>query len=206
MRGDRSGALIGLLAALAFPGPAWGQDDIVVDFDPGWIDMALIDAGEVVVQTDRLPHATVSIDVAIAIDATQEEIWDLLTSCEIAPEVVPNVVDCTPIDIVNGGKSRLYNQTVKPIFFIPTFEHVFRMDYLPPDRIDIHHVSGRTIDRMDGTWRMLPYKDGGLLLVHSLELRPGVPIPRIFVRATLKRDLPNVLREVRRRAEAASGN
>jgi hypothetical protein len=41
-----------------------------------------------------------------------------------------------------------------------------------------------------------------MLLVHSLTLKPGFPVPPLFVRNTLKRDLPTVLREIRKRAES----
>jgi hypothetical protein len=59
---------------------------------------------------------------------------------------------------------------------------------------------------MEGSWWLLPQDDGRVLLVYELALDPGMPIPRFLVRATLKRDLPKVVKAVRERAEAASAH
>lgn len=170
--------------------------------DTSWIDWDLIASGDVDLRTGKQDRGGVTIDVAIAIDSSRQAIWDILSACEIAPEFVPNVVDCVLIDSINDGESELFIQTVKPAFFIPKFEHVFRLDYHPPDRIDVHRVSG-PIAEMDGSWFLLPYAGDEVLLMHSLKVRPGMPVPRLFVRATLRHDLPIVLRAVRDRAEAA---
>lgn len=170
-----------------------------------WIDFGVLDAGGVLLQTGKLARGGVSIDVAISVNAPPEAIFEILKACEIAPEYVPNVVDCKLIDSISNGGSELFIQTVKPAFFIPAFEHVFRLDYFPYTRIDVHRVSG-PIELMEGTWSLLPRENGAILLMHSMDLRPGFPIPRLFVRATLRRDLPKVLRAVRERAEKLAGN
>ena len=197
MRADPAVRALALVLVLAGIAPrALSQQD----FDTSWVDWDLVDAGEVAIRTEKLERGGVSIDVAIAVDASRDAIWSILTACEIAPEYVPNVLDCVLIDSINEGRSELFIQTVKPAFFVPKFEHVFRLDYSPPDRIDVHRVSG-PIEEMDGAWRLLTHNDE-ILLTHSLNVRPGMPIPRLFVRATLKHDLPIVLRAVRDRAEA----
>jgi len=194
-------ATILLISACAALGP-WRIARAQPAVDTSWIDWDVIDAGEVDLRTGKEDRGVVTIDVAIAIDSSRQAIWDILSACEIAPEFVPNVVDCVLIDSINDGASELFIQTVKPAFFIPKFEHVFRLDYHPPDRIDVRRVSG-PIAEMDGTWFLLPYADDEVLLVYSLKVRPGMPVPRIFVRATLRHDLPIVLVAVRDRAEAA---
>lgn len=197
MRPERSlRSLICCAAILGYTSSGHSQP-----YDASWIESEKLAEGEVSLRTDKLPRNGVSIEVAIRIESTREIIWDILTACEIAPEYVPNVVSCELIDSINEGMSELFIQTVKPAFFIPAFEHVFRLDYHPPDRIDVQRVSG-PIDEMDGTWWLLGNADGSVTLVHSLKLRPGIPVPRLFVRATLKRDLPVVLNAVRDRAEA----
>ena len=84
---------------------------------------------------------------------------------------------------------------------MPTFEHVFRLDYTPYTRIDVHRVSG-PISHMEGSWWLLPQPNGRILLVYELALDPGLPVPRFLVRATMKRDLPKIVAAVRERAEA----
>jgi ribosome-associated toxin RatA of RatAB toxin-antitoxin module len=169
-----------------------------------WLDRDALAAGEVQVEAERSERPlTVSVKLAAEVDAPPPAIWDVLRACEISPEYVPNVVSCTKLEEVDDGRAELFVQTVKPVFFMPTFEHVFRLDYTPYSRIDVSRVSG-PIEHMQGSWWLLPQDNGRILLVYELALDPGMPIPRFMVRATLKRDLPKVVAAVRDRAEAAA--
>ena len=168
-----------------------------------WIDREAVAAREILVNADRGERPlTVLVNIAAEVDAPATAIWDVLTACEIAPEYVPNVVSCKKLEELDGGRAELFVQTIKPAFFVPSFEHVFRLDYTPYSQIGVHRVSG-PIAYMEGSWWLLPQDNGRVLLVYELALDPGMPIPRFFVRATLKRDLPKVMQAVRERAEAA---
>jgi len=168
-----------------------------------WVDRDAIAAREIQVYAERSERPlTVEIKLAAEVDATAEAIWDVLKACEISPEYVPNVQSCTKLEELDGGRAELFVQTVKPVFFMATFEHVFRLDYTPYSRIDVNRVSG-PIEHMQGSWWLLPQENGRILLVYELALDPGMPIPRFMVRSTLKHDLPKVVGAVRERAEAA---
>ena len=169
-----------------------------------WIDRDAIAAREVQVFVERSDRPlTAEVKLAAEVDAPATAIWDVLKACEIAPEYVPNVQSCRRLEELDGGRAELFVQTIKPVFFLPTFEHEFRLDYTPYSRIDVNRVSG-PIAHMQGTWWLLPEDNGRILLVYELALDPGMPIPRFLVRATLKRDLPKVLAAVRARAESAA--
>lgn len=168
-----------------------------------WIDWHRLDAGEVLYQSRNEDRGTVTFDVAVAINADRQAIREILTACEVSPEYVPHVRECRRIATVDGGAAELFEQVVKPAFFLPKFEHVFRLDYVGADRIDVSHVSG-PMDRMEGGWRLLERPDGRIALIHRITVKPGFPVPRLFVRNTLEKDLPRVLGEIRRRAEAES--
>ena len=171
--------------------------------DLSWLDWQALSSGEVLVRADRdVQPLTVQVKLAALVASSAQAIWDVLVACQIAPEYVPNVVSCRSLELVDDGKAQLFVQTVKPAFFLPTFEHVFRLDYQPYERIDVHRVSG-PIALMEGSWWLLPQEDGKILLVYQLAVDPGLPVPRFFVRATMKRDLPRVVEAVRERAEAA---
>ena len=188
-------------AALALVGSTFGA---AAQPDLDWIDREAIAAREVLVEATRSDRPlTVEVRLAAEIDAPTTAIWDVLKACEVAPEYLPNVVSCKKLEELDGGRADLFVQTVKPVFFMPTFEHVFRLDYVPYTRIDVNRVSG-PIAHMQGSWWLLPQDNARTLLVYELALDPGMPIPRFMVRATLKRDLPKVVTAVRERAEAAA--
>ena len=173
--------------------------------DLDWVDWDLVDAGEVVYVTEKVDKGTVRIDLAIAMQTDRDTLWDMLTACEISPEYVPHVVECRRIASIDDCDCEFFEQTVKPAFFLPRFEHVFELEYFRPDRIKVSHVSG-PIDRMEGGWRLIERAENDIVLIHSLTLKPGFPVPPLFVRNTLRSDLPKVLMALRERAEAASGN
>lgn len=168
--------------------------------DTSWIDFEKLEAGEVVSRTGKADRLTATADVALKIDADPETIWGILTACEISPEYVPHVERCEKIETVDDGTGELFVQEVKPAFFLPSFEHVFRLDYEPFERIEVSRVSG-PLNAMRGNWNLLPQDDGTTLLVHHLAVDPGLPIPRFIVRARLGNDLPEVLAAIRERAE-----
>jgi len=184
-------------AALVCASEAVGQPDL------SWIDREAVAAREIIVNAERGDRPlTVVVRIAAEVDAPPTAIWQILTACEIAPEYVPNVVSCKKVEELDGGRADLFVQEIKPIFFLPTFEHVFRLDYTPHTRIDVHRVSG-PIEHMEGSWWLLPQDNGRILLVYQVAVDPGLPIPRFLVRATMKRDLPKIMMAVRERAEAA---
>jgi hypothetical protein len=168
-----------------------------------WLDRDAIAAREVQVYVKHSDRPLAEIEVAVEVDAPATAIWGVLKACEISPKYVPNVESCTKLEELDGGRAELFKQTIKPVFFLASFEHVFRLDYTPYTRIDVNRVSG-PIAHLQGIWWLLPEDNGRTLLVYELALDPGMPIPRFMVRATLKRDLPKVLAAVRARAEAAA--
>jgi ribosome-associated toxin RatA of RatAB toxin-antitoxin module len=181
-----------------------GWFDTAAQPDLEWIDRDAVARREVLVYAERGDRPlTVNVKLAAEVEAPPAAIWDVLTACEVAPEYVPNVVSCRKLEELDGGRADLFVQTIKPVFFMPTFEHVFLLDYTPYSRIEVNRVSG-PIARMEGSWWILPQDGGHVLLVYELALDPGMPIPRFLVRATLKRDLPKVVSAVRERAEAAA--
>lgn len=170
--------------------------------DLGWIDRDALAAGEIVVNADHSERPLTSVvKIAAEIDAPPAAIWNVLKACELSPQYVPNVVSCRSLEKLDDGRAELFVQVVKPAFFLPAFEHVFRLDYDPYSRIDVHRVSG-PIAYMEGSWWLLPQQSGKILLVYELEVDPGMPVPRFIVRSTLKRDLPKLVQAVRERAEA----
>src|SRR5690606_33510348 len=166
---------------------------------------AALEQGEILVDVPRnRPAQRVQVQVAALIAARPEEIWDVLTACELAPEYVPNVVSCRRLEEVDDGRAELFVQVVKPAFFLPRFEHVFRLDYEPYERVHVSRVSG-PIAYMSGTWELLPQDDGRTLLLYELEVDPGMPVPRFWVRATMRRDLPKIVEAVRDLSEQGAG-
>src|SRR5262245_38953247 len=118
---------LALLGSLLSPA-ASSEDGPELD----WIDRDALAAGEVRVHADHSERPwTALIKIAVEIDAPPTAIWNVLKACELSPQYVPNVVSCRSLEQLNDGRAELFVQVVKPAFFLPTFEHVFRLDYDP---------------------------------------------------------------------------
>jgi hypothetical protein len=168
--------------------------------DLGWLDRALLDRGEVQVHPDQIEHGVVHMRFAVKVSASVPTLWDVLKDCPRSAEYTPNIVSCHSLEILDDGRAELFTQTIKIAFFIPAFEHVFRLSYDPYTHIGVHRVSG-PIDVLDGNWWLVPQTDGSVLLVNELAIDIGLPIPRFLVRATMRREVPKMLTGIRDRAE-----
>ena len=168
--------------------------------DLGWLDRALLDRGEVQVHPDQIEHGVVHMRFAVKVSAPVPTLWDVLKDCPRSAEYTPNIVSCRSLEILDDGRAELFTQTIKIAFFVPAFEHVFRLSYDPYTHIGVHRVSG-PIDVLDGNWWLVPQTDGSVLLVNELGIDIGLPVPRFLVRATMRREVPKMLTGIRDRAQ-----
>lgn len=169
--------------------------------DLGWLDRALLDRGEIQVHPDQIEHGVVHMRFAVKVDAPVPALWDVLKDCPRSAEYTPNIVSCRSLEMLDDGRAELFTQTIKIAFFVPAFEHVFRLSYDPYTHIGVHRVSG-PIDVLDGNWWLVPQEGGSVLLVNELAIDIGLPVPRFLVRATMRREVPKMLAGIRDRAQA----
>jgi Polyketide cyclase / dehydrase and lipid transport len=192
-----------LVATLATFGGFLAQPAPAADNDPdlSWLDHAVLDRGDVQVHPDQIEHGVVHMRFAVKVTAPVPALWNVLKDCPRSAEYTPNIVSCRSLEIEDDGRAELFTQTVKIAFFVPSFEHVFRLSYDPYTHIGVHRVSG-PINVLDGNWWLVPQADASVLLVNELAIDIGLPIPRFLVRATMRREVPKMLSGIRDRAQA----
>jgi ribosome-associated toxin RatA of RatAB toxin-antitoxin module len=191
-------AVVGWTAVIAtFSGPVPAQK---ADLD--WIIRDDLEAGEILIDFSSDEHYTEHIRAAALIDAPAEKIWAILKDCERAPEYIPHIQACELLETQPDQRAQIFRQRVKLAWFLPSFEHNFRLNYEPYSRIDVSHVSG-PINVLDGTWWLVSDENPGTILIYLLSFEPDFPIPRFVISHMLTRDVPAILAKVRDRAEAA---
>ena len=161
----------------------------------------MLNRGDVQAHPDQIEHGVVHMRFAVKVRAPVERLWDVLKDCPRSAEYTPNIVSCRSLEIEDDGRAELFSQTIKIAFFVPSFEHVFRLSYDPYTHIGVHRVSG-PINVLDGNWWLVSQADGSVLLVNELAIDIGLPIPRFLVRATMRREVPKMLAGIRDRAQA----
>jgi hypothetical protein len=195
----RAATIVVLGALLAGPLRA-----TAIEPDLSWLDRATLDRGEVQVLAEATEHGVVHMRFAVKVTAPLTRLWDVLKDCPASAEYTPNIVSCRSLESLDDGHAELFTQTIKIAFFLPSFEHIFRLDYDPYSHIGVHRVSG-PIDVLDGDWWLVPQADGTILLLNELALDIGLPVPRFIVRATMRREVPKMLLGIRDRSEKPGG-
>ena len=170
------------------------------DLDLSWIAHERLKTGQILAEFGDDRRFRGHIRAAVLIDAPAERIWEILEDCESAPEFVPNVLSCELRETLKEQNSQVFRQRVKVAWFLPAFEHEFRLDYKPYSRIDVNRVSG-PLAVLDGAWWLVPGAGQSTILTYFLNFDSGLPIPRFVVGRILQRDIPVVLAAVRDRAE-----
>ncbi len=171
--------------------------------DIGWIDEGSLQRREILIDFGDEQRFRGRIRAAALVEAPAEKIWAILSDCESAPEYFDDVQSCELVETLDGGEAQIFRQRAKLRWFLPTFEHEFRLDYEPFDRIRITRVSG-PFEQLDGIWWLVPDAPERTRLVYRLDVEPGPLIPKFVLSGPLRRDVLNAVRAVRERAEMSS--
>ena len=156
----------------------------------GDIDVAVtLDAGE------QSGNAAASV----RIHARREVIWALITSCPEALHLVPGLVGCEIRETAPDRSWQRIRHVLDYSWYLPKLTYEIRASYDQPSRVSIERVSG-DLRVLRGSWVL--EADGDYSIAHyTVDLAPGFWVPRWIVRSALKRDLPQMLRALRARAE-----
>ena len=137
----------------------------------------------------------------VRIHATREVLWDLLTSCREALTIVPGLKVCEVLETAPDRSWQRIRQVVDYSWLVPRVNYVMQADYKKPSDISFEKIAGDPM-RMHGSWTLQSEGDDTVAR-YQVDFTPGFWVPHWFVRASLKRDLPKMLRALRAHAEAA---
>ncbi len=165
-----------------------------------WIDEASIQNGEILIDFGEDRRFRGRIRAAALVNASPETIWAILSDCESAPEYLNSVQSCDLVETLDGGQAQVFRQRAKLRWFMPSFEHEFRLDYEPYERIRVTRVSG-PFERLDGIWWLVPDSPERTRVVYRLDIEPGPLIPNFMLSGPLRRDVLNAMRAVREGSE-----
>lgn len=168
-------------------------------------EQAQLAAGDVVVDIVADERANAArIRAAIDIAAPPRVVWLIMTDCERAPRFVPGLESCRILSRDPGGRWDVREHQVIWAWFMPRVRNVFHSDYEAPARLRFHRVEG-DLRRSEGEWRLEPLDNGrATRLVYDAIMAPSVPLPDFLVVEALRRDIPIVLRELRRESQSAA--
>lgn len=167
------------------------------DFDLSADQMKKLSRGEVVIlnqPTQAAKGDQMQVVAAIKVDHPVKAVANVLNDTESAPDYINDLQAAKVLERKDGYQ--LVEQKLK-IAILPLLTYVIKHENVSPNRIEFARVSG-DLDDVRGFWEFQPANEGkATLLVYSLEISPGIPVPGFLMKSSMKKTLPNALRGVR---------
>lgn len=147
---------------------------------------------------------TEEVRAAVQIHASPERVFRTLSDCAEALEFIPHLRHCAVLESAADGSWQVVEQQVDYGWFMPRAYYVFRAEYEPYARITFENVRGDFRENR-GVWEFRRTPDGqSTLVTYRARLVPRFLVPHWFMRMTLRRDLPAMMKGLRARAESAA--
>ena len=139
---------------------------------------------------------------AVLIDAQPATVFELLTSCAEAVQYVPHLRVCRVRERAPDNSWLVAEHEIDFGWYAPRVRYTFRADLTADQSIDFRQVSG-DFKLNEGRWLLEPVAEGAhtLLLYHATIDPPGF-VPNWLARSTYRRELPQMLTDLRKRCEA----
>lgn len=143
-----------------------------------------------------------TVRAAVRIDAAADVVFQQMTRCEDAMQYVPHMKLCKLRERAPDGSWQLIEHEIDFGWYAPRIHYVFRADLVPDRSIDFHQVSG-DFKINEGRWELQPTEDGAhTVLLYRATIDPPGYLPNWLVRSTFRREMPQMLGDLRRRCEA----
>jgi ribosome-associated toxin RatA of RatAB toxin-antitoxin module len=164
----------------------------VSEWAPSAADLKKLERGEVLLFSD-LDHEADKGDVraVVKINATAEELFRTMTSCDRALNFVPRLKLCKILETAADGSWQMVEHQIDGNAYLPKARYVFRADLERYDSIRCTEISGDFRENR-GLWTFRPLPDGSkaTLVTYTVHIVPRFYAPRWMVRSSLKRELP----------------
>jgi hypothetical protein len=137
----------------------------------------------------------------VLINEPPQKVWPVITNpYEFLGKISPRMRQVNVL--VDKTNYSLLKCCIHIGFFIPDINYVVASQYLPVQRIFFKRVGGDLKD-FRGMWDMEPSCDGAkTILVYSMYIDPGIPVPQWIIREGVKGELPRFLMAVRERVKS----
>lgn len=157
--------------------------------------------GEVLVKTIMNDKSGGAARVTALFHASAEEVWNVIGYCKYEFVYLRGLKLCEVL--VTGQLKTRVRHRLRNSWYMPVLDYTFDASRTLCCLGEFKLVEGN-LDVMEGRWVFTPAPGGdGLIVVHEVRIKPGLPAPRWLVRRTLERDLPDMLACMRGLAKAS---
>jgi uncharacterized membrane protein len=143
-----------------------------------------------------------TVRAAVMIEAPPDVVFQLMSRCEDAIQYVPHLRLCRVRDRAPDDSWQLVEHEIDFGWYSPRIKYVFRADLVPSRSIAFRQVSG-DFKANEGIYEFEASESGErTLLRYRAYIDPPSFVPNWLARSTFKREMPQMLANLRRRCEA----
>jgi len=146
-------------------------------------------------------HRRGTVRAAVLIDAPPAVVYRAMTRCADAFEFVPHLKACRVRDSAPDASWGIVEHEIDFGWYTPRIRWAFRAEFVPEKSITFRQVSG-DFKKNEGAWEFEAGADGQNTLVkYQAAIDPPAFIPNWLARTTYKRELPQMLEDLRQLCE-----
>jgi ribosome-associated toxin RatA of RatAB toxin-antitoxin module len=146
-------------------------------------------------------HRRGTVRAAVLIDAPPSVVFDAMTRCADAFEFVPHLESCRVRETAPDASWGIVEHEIDFGWYTPRIGWTFRADFLRDQSIAFRQISG-DFKKNEGSWEFEAGPDGkSTLLKYQAAIDPPAFIPNWLARTTYKRELPQMLEDLRQLCE-----
>jgi uncharacterized membrane protein len=146
-----------------------------------------------------------TVRAAVLIEAPPSVVFQLMSRCTDALQYVPHLRVCRVRDRALDGSWQLVEHEVDFGWYAPRVKYVFRADFVTDQSINFRQVTG-DFKANQGLWEFESREGGARTLVrYRAYIDPPTFVPNWLARSTFKREMPQMLSDLRRRCETEQG-
>jgi len=143
-----------------------------------------------------------TVRAAMLVDAPPAVVFAAMTRCADAVRYVPHLRLCRVREHAADASWALVEQEIDFGWYAPRLRYVFRADFVTDRSIAFHQTTG-DFKANEGIWEFEPAAEGArTLLRYRVYIDPPGYVPNWLARSTFKRELPQMLTDLRRFCEA----
>ncbi|MDI3471236.1 MAG: hypothetical protein OJF62_003299 [Pseudolabrys sp.] len=160
---------------------------------------AMAEEPQVSVTHDAARDAT-QVHASMTMPAPPMAVFAVLSECERAVTIVPNLVSCHVVQRDPAGHWDIRATEFK-LMLLVTIHAQTRNTYEPGKRIAFRLVGG-DMRISEGEWRLTPAPNGGTHVDYRATFAINIPAPRFMIDQAAKDDIPTLMRNVERASSA----
>ncbi len=163
-------------------------------------DIAKLERGEVI--TKRIPSlekgGVTETQAKVLINVPPEKLWCFLEKCDNYPSFINKLESMKVIE--SNNEYQKVKASVKIARFLPSLDYIIIMDKTKKYRVMKFKKIAGTIKTLDGTIELKPHNES-TILTYKMHVESGIYIPEFIKSRGLKKDLPEIMTNIKYQAE-----